>query len=85
MAGSRRGGRRKHGELHSKKTCKRWVSAGVVYAAPVSRTRSSRLRGMTNHGENSTPRDQSSWRVSSANFPPVQKLSFAYLGSRKEE
>ena len=35
---------------------------------PVSRARSSRQWGMINHGENSTPRDQASWRVSSANF-----------------
>ena len=37
------------------------------------RVRSSRLWGISNHGENNTPRDQSSWRVSSANCPPVQK------------
>ena len=38
--------------------------------------------GMTNHGENSTPHDQSSWRVSSANFPPVQEESFAIKEER---
>ena len=33
----RRGGRRRHGEAHSKKTWKRWVSAGMDPAgAPVT-------------------------------------------------
>ena len=48
------------------------LDAGVT-GQEYSRARSSRLWGITNHGENNTPRDQSSWCVSSANFPPVQK------------
>ena len=49
------------------------LSTGVT-GQEYSRARSSRLWGITNHGDNNTPRDQSSWRVSSANFPPPRVI-----------